>query len=134
MLEKFGVDGMSSDESVRENGEVRYRILKKSGRPDGVTRWLAGFDAVDAITRGKRGRKPHKRVVSTKIDDSRPPVQGLPKNAYNPAWYATIGPFDRTKLHRAQTDYSFNHCNAVQVYVSYLTAILPYDLMGITGF
>lgn len=117
MLETFGVDGMSSDESVRENGEVRYRILKKSWRTEEVTRWLAGFDAVDAITRGKRGRKPHKRVISTKIDDSRPPVQGLPKNAYNSTWYATIGPFDRTKLRRGQTGYSFQHCDAVQVYV-----------------
>ncbi|KAI0367548.1 hypothetical protein BV20DRAFT_1037610 [Pilatotrama ljubarskyi] len=117
MLEQLGIDGMSSDESDEDsNGCKLFRILAKSWRPDRVTAWLRGFDAVDALTRdaqSSRGNQPRRRAVSSKVDDSRAAVKGLPKNAYNPVWYAKLGDFVREALCRSEDTYSFEHCESV---------------------
>ena len=113
MLEQFGVDGMSSDESETEAGVKQYVILNKSWRPEEVSRWLQGMDAVAALTTKGRGNRPRMRIMSTRIDDTRPAVRGLPKNAYNATWYATLGTFARADLHRRDDDYDFSHCQEV---------------------
>ncbi len=118
MLERFGVDGMSSDESDTEAGVKQYGILKKSWRPDEVTLWLRGIDAVVALSTKARGNRPRVRMVSTKYDDSRSAVRGLPKNAYESAWYAKLGDFARADLHREEDEtYDFNHARSVWLYV-----------------
>ncbi|EIW54269.1 uncharacterized protein TRAVEDRAFT_132465 [Trametes versicolor FP-101664 SS1] len=124
MLEQLGVDGMSSDESDSQNGVKYYRILRKSWRPERVTLWVRGFDAVEAISRpsNARGNQPRKRMQSTKVDDSRDAVKGLPRNAYDATWYAKLGDFAREDLCRSEETYSFDHCPAVWRYVLLLLA------------
>ena len=113
MLERFGVDGMSSDESETEAGVKQYIILTKSWRPEEVSRWLQGMDAVAALTAKGRGKRFRTRVISTRRDDTRPAVRGLPKNAYSATWYATLGAFARADLHRSEDEYNFSHCDEV---------------------
>ncbi|KAI0692065.1 hypothetical protein C8T65DRAFT_586848 [Cerioporus squamosus] len=113
MLETFGVDGMSSDESETEDGVKRYRLLRKSWRPDPVTLWFRAMDAVAALTAKGRGNRFRLRMVSTKVDDSRAAPRGLPKNAYSSVWYANLGDFDRADLHRSEEDYWFSHTKSV---------------------
>ena len=124
MIERFGVDGMSSDESETESGVKQYTVLKKSWRADEVTLWLRGIDAIVALSTKSRGNRPRIRMVSTKVDDSRPAVQGLPQNAYNSTWYARLGDFDRADLHRSEEIYEFNHANSVWLYVFRLLSCL----------
>lgn len=113
MLETFGVDGMSSDESETEDGVKRYRLLKKSWRPESVTTWFRAIDAVAALTTKGRGNRFRLRMVSTMTDDSRAAPRGLPKNAYHSTWYANLGEFDRADLHRSEEEYEFAHTENV---------------------
>ncbi|TFK80377.1 hypothetical protein K466DRAFT_444400, partial [Polyporus arcularius HHB13444] len=86
ILRALGPFGMSSDESDHESssGEIRYRILRKPWRNPDVTSWLRLFDKLYSIWRlgNMAGAQPHPRHPSNVISTRRPPVRGLPWNAY----------------------------------------------------
>ncbi|KAI9061492.1 hypothetical protein FKP32DRAFT_1575860 [Trametes sanguinea] len=115
MIRRLGPDGMSSDESCVENDVVRYDILVKKWRHPDLTSWLRTFDAVhrrqrfSQTNRTTRGAPVHWRNVSTRVDNSRKPVAGLPKNAYNPEWLATLQEMEREELIMQNESYAFTH-------------------------
>ncbi|OSC96551.1 hypothetical protein PYCCODRAFT_1378950 [Trametes coccinea BRFM310] len=124
MLERLGVNGMSSDESCVENDVVHYEILVKRWRHPALTSWLRTFDAVyrklrfSETNRTTRGAPVHWRQVTTRVDNSRAAVHGLPKNAYNPDWLTTLQDMDLEDLAMEEDAYPFTHPPEVMMYVS----------------
>lgn len=92
MVERLGVDGMSSDESDNEPGKRQYKILLCRWRADIVTTWLRVLDAAHLYDRIKGdpnalwGAQPRIRVISAETSSSKKFVPGLPVNAYNSHW------------------------------------------------
>ncbi|KAI9062651.1 hypothetical protein FKP32DRAFT_1612425 [Trametes sanguinea] len=115
MIERLGVNGMSSDESSVENDVVHYEILVKKWRHPALTPWLRTFDAVyrrlrfSETNRTTRGAPVHWRQVTTRVDNTRAAVHGLPKNAYNPDWLSNLQDMDKEDLAIDEDTYSFTH-------------------------
>ncbi|OCH85279.1 hypothetical protein OBBRIDRAFT_740156 [Obba rivulosa] len=101
MLQEFGVDGMSSDESEQEDkhNKVHYHVLIKPWRSPQVTPWLRAFDAVYFRSRinstggNTRGAFPHMRMIGPRVSSARGAVPGLLLNAYSPSWLVQLGPY-----------------------------------------
>ncbi|KAG1785671.1 uncharacterized protein HD556DRAFT_1450435 [Suillus plorans] len=89
LVEMLGKDGMSSDESEHEDGEVQvFRLKKMLWRADINhemhiidQQWLAG-----AANFTPRRSKPAKRFCNAIQESSRPAVEGLPRVLYNSSW------------------------------------------------
>jgi hypothetical protein len=105
ILQRLGVQGMSSDESdgkelVRNPSArletPRFQVLRPWWRATELTTWLHIFDSVHMIERrsgdgGSRGAYPRLRVdnaQSPTYSNSQNFVRGLPINAYNQRWLA----------------------------------------------
>lgn len=89
MLEELGPEGMSSDDSDREDRDlVRYRTRSPPWRADAVTRWLRMFDTISRIFRGETGAgsNPRIRNSTSSKSDRKGFVPGLPINVYDPSW------------------------------------------------
>ncbi|KAF8208472.1 hypothetical protein K438DRAFT_1961078 [Mycena galopus ATCC 62051] len=89
MLEELGIEGMSSDDSDRGDGDlVRYRIRSPAWRADAVTPWLRMFDTISRIFRREPGPGANPRIRNSTNDksDGKGFVPGLPINAYDPSW------------------------------------------------
>ncbi|EMD36708.1 hypothetical protein CERSUDRAFT_50933 [Gelatoporia subvermispora B] len=114
MLERLGVDGMSSDEDLHLKGVLQYRVLLKSWRHERVTNWLRVFDAahrrsrLNKVNSASRGAPVCNRLRDVKIDETRPAVSGLPRNAYDSQWLAKQGEFDLDDLQINEEQYNFN--------------------------
>lgn len=103
ILERLGVQGMSSDESdgeapneIQHVSEPTFEILRPKWREPRLAGWLRCLDTLHMKSRrpdGKpaRGNHPHQRVEgdSVKYSKSKGFVSGLPINAYEPRWLAT---------------------------------------------
>ncbi|EIW56585.1 uncharacterized protein TRAVEDRAFT_84790, partial [Trametes versicolor FP-101664 SS1] len=88
MLMALGPKGMSSDESDHKKGFAQYGVFKKEWRNPLITAWLRVFDSLyrrlrlNDVDKNSPGSQPHSRFYSVKTSKRRPPVKGLPKNAY----------------------------------------------------
>ncbi|KAI9069158.1 hypothetical protein FKP32DRAFT_1560268 [Trametes sanguinea] len=115
MLQLFGIDGMSSDESDVENGRPVYLVLKKTWRNPAIDVWLRTFDVLYRrsrllpLNRNPRGATVHIRKLSQKVDDSRPPRACLPVNAYNEVWLHSLTAYDRARVKPNPQSYDFSH-------------------------
>ena len=103
MLDNFGPDGMSDDESDREGIQIssrpdyrleqhlpRFHVVVPAWRAQVVTQWLAAIDTlyVKLIRSSKlRGSFPHIRERSDScVNWAARCVKGLPVNAYDTMW------------------------------------------------
>ena len=113
MLEELGVDGMSSDESDTEDGDIQYHILSPQWRSRLVSGWLRMFDTIHRLFRrngsaaASRGNYPCNRKTTHRKSNSIKFVAGLPVNAYNEEWIAN-NPMRKYDL-RSRESYEFIH-------------------------
>jgi hypothetical protein len=94
-VETLGKDGMSSDESEHEDGEVQVFRLKKMP-------WRADVDHEMHIIDQQRlagasnftphRSKPAKRFRNAIQESSRPAIEGLPRALYNSSWLNAQSP------------------------------------------
>lgn len=116
MLEKFGVLGMSSDESLNEGGVKKYIRLTNEYRHPNVTRWLRVFDRAHVVWRrakldvDKRGNRGRFREDRGDVNpDPRIPT-GLPANAFDPKWYSKQNAtWLRSEVQASRRHYAFVH-------------------------
>jgi hypothetical protein len=89
LVETLGKDGMSSDESEHEDGDVQvFRLKKMSWRAD-VSHEMHIIDQqrlAGAANFTPRGSKPAKRFRNTNRESSRKAIEGLPRALYNSLW------------------------------------------------
>ena len=128
ILERFGVEGMSSDESDLDELPTyprarlknrRYYVLRPQWRAEELTDWLHIFDSAHMIMRrsqsgGSRGALPHLRLYnaqSPKFSESKSFVRGLPASAYDEEWLANK--HEHIVRHNKDETYNFVHSNAV---------------------
>ncbi|KAG1802903.1 uncharacterized protein HD556DRAFT_1437962 [Suillus plorans] len=89
IMENLGKDGMSSDESEHEDGDVQ--VFRRKSMP-----WRADFSQEMQIIDQQRltgatiftpcGSKPAKRLHNVNRESSCVPIEGLPRAFYNPSW------------------------------------------------
>lgn len=102
MLDRFGRDGMSSDESsTDEDGGKQYRIQVRPWRSTAAGAWLRRFDVIDG-----RGRPARHRIVLTKASLIQP-VKGLPLAAYDNRWLAASSDHTKEQLRIDDEEYDF---------------------------
>ncbi|EDR13086.1 uncharacterized protein LACBIDRAFT_322527 [Laccaria bicolor S238N-H82] len=115
ILQRLGVDGMSTDESDHEligTGIPQFRIRKKGWRDERLGVWLRKFDALHRfrrfapIRRAGPGAQPRIRLISN-VSSTRPPVPGLPFNAYNANWLQHLPSWGATDLEVDSRRYCF---------------------------
>ena len=106
---------MSTDESDHElvgTGIPQFRIRKKMWRDERLGVWLRKFDALHRfrrfapIRRAGPGAQPRVRLISN-VSSTRPPVPGLPVNAYNANWLQNLPPWGATDLEIDSRRYCF---------------------------
>ena len=77
ILQRLGIDGMSSDEEDEGAPFIRYRVLKKTWRSEAVTTFLRALDALHRRYRktggsgSKRGSPPRLRCLCPKESTSK---------------------------------------------------------------
>lgn len=141
MLQRLGVDPMSSDGSSTENGKDVCLVLKRSWRSPILDAWLRVFDCLYSrmgpppFSNNASGAKPHLRKLYQKADDRRAPRPGLPINAYSAGWLTTLTDYDRAQLRIDPKPYDFTHTPEIAAYVhrrssqrcmlTYSTGLLP---------
>ncbi len=123
MLERLGVDGMSSDESdteevignayIRRNN-TRYRAKRPLWRATIVDAWLRVFDTCYVVWRRTATGSMHGSAVHVRgrsadnWSSSKSFVAGLEKNAYNHEWLSARADIDIT-VRPLDKAYAFNH-------------------------
>ena len=123
ILERLGVEGMSSNESdteeaigdayVRRNN-TRYRAKRPVWRAVVLDAWLRVFDTCYVVWRRTATGSMHGSAVHLRersADDwssSKSFVAGLERNAYNPEWLATRADIDIT-IRPLDKAYIFSH-------------------------
>ena len=97
MIERFGIDGMSTDESsCDEDGGKRYKIRIKSWRSTAANAWIRGL-LPGTHTMSGSGRPGRYRFLFH-IESQRPPPKGLPRAAYNRAWLSGASEYTKGAL------------------------------------
>ncbi|KAJ7716538.1 hypothetical protein B0H16DRAFT_1338941 [Mycena metata] len=128
MLERLGVDGMSSDDSDQETQDIRdehqttYSILTPLWRASHLAAWLRIFDSVHNILRksgsssASLGSFTRLRTISQRRSRSKKFVPGLPLDVYDPHWIAQDA---RRKydLYPTMEQYDFSHQADIVEYV-----------------
>lgn len=102
ILERLGVDGMSSDESDSDDlprvrrKRVTFKVRTPRWRNPALSDWLHAFDTVAWVHRRDkgptRGEHPRHRLHNHRtpnFSDSKKYVPGLPINAYRADWLET---------------------------------------------
>lgn len=92
-LTLLGVDGMSSDDSDRdEDGTVcSYIIRRVPWRSDELSDWLRQIDNVPTTTTlGRKGKHRLPRLNTGTNTSTRKAPNGLPKSFYNDEWSAKL--------------------------------------------
>ncbi|KAK7008490.1 hypothetical protein R3P38DRAFT_2551435 [Favolaschia claudopus] len=121
MLERIGVDGMSSDESDTDETDAytsEYQILAPIWRAQCVTAWLRMFDSIHNILKrsgnitAAQGTHTRYRRSGQRQSASIKFVPGLPINCYHPQW---VNADLRRKfdLHPKAEAYDFNHSDDI---------------------
>ncbi|KAI0689976.1 hypothetical protein C8T65DRAFT_588268, partial [Cerioporus squamosus] len=122
ILERLGIDGMSSDEEDTAAPFKRFRILVKPWRHARVTTFLRTLDALYRLWRAtssqaeKRGSQPRLRYISDKRSTSHA-VSRLPANAYDDVWYGEQSSVEQDNLRAREEPYDFGHDPAIVKYV-----------------
>lgn len=116
MLERFGMLGMSSDESLNEGGMKKFIRLKNDYRHASVTRWLHVFDRAYEVWRrartdvDQRGSFVRVREDRGEVNPSSRIPTGLPLDAFDPEWYRKQNAtWLRSELQIARRRYAFVH-------------------------
>lgn len=125
MLKLLGVDGMSSDEEdFSMPGCQLYRVFRKAWRAPVVTHFLRVLDALHRRWRSLngqgelRGAQPHLWFLTDdEAAEHRRAKPGLPENAYNPAWLASLPSTLLVNLDMEHTVYDFTHDHRIELYV-----------------
>ncbi|RPD56981.1 hypothetical protein L226DRAFT_449457, partial [Lentinus tigrinus ALCF2SS1-7] len=113
ILQRLGVNGMSSDEEEEDAPFVRYRVLVKPWRSEAVTKFLRALDALHRRYRktggsgSKRGSRPRLRYVYSEKSTSKE-VRRLPINAYSEDWYREQKGLRRDEIAARPTPYNFD--------------------------
>lgn len=94
LLEQLTHAGMSSDEERTVGLYTQYEIIEPAWRSEIVTAWLRVFDALrvrarrlDGVYGDQRGSPPRMRIGQEKRSTNKKFVPGLPRNAYDNAWF-----------------------------------------------
>lgn len=122
MLDRLGIDGMSSDDSdIDAGGLPQYRVTQPLWRAGSVGTWLRALDVLYLMHRREsgtttRGAFPRRRLVTLLSSSSNKFVPGLPINAYKPTWLRSRLEVKNTVRPNA-TPYLFLHSSAIQEYV-----------------
>lgn len=133
MLERLGVQGMSSDESDREEVRTRpaarlhtpkFRNLLPRWRSKELANWLHVFDSIHMISRrtggsSSQGAFPRLRIhniQSPKYSNSRAFVSQLPLNAYSMDWLNARNDVDFL-VQPDNQEYDFSHDDDIFEYV-----------------
>ncbi|KAJ7078370.1 hypothetical protein C8R43DRAFT_910409, partial [Mycena crocata] len=124
MLEELGVDGMSSDESQKEDNArtPEYHILAPSWRARRVAPWLRMFDSLHHILRKEgeaavsRGGWPRYRKITQKKSSSSKFVAGLPRNFYDSRWIESDA-LRKYDLRADAVPYDFTHDDDIMKFV-----------------
>ncbi|KAJ6562035.1 hypothetical protein B0H19DRAFT_873242, partial [Mycena capillaripes] len=126
MLERLGIDGMSSDESETEIADeehhTQYQILAPLWRARELAAWLRMFDSIHNIFRrsgdslASRGAFPHRRKVGQKRSTNIKFVPGLPINVYDQEWI-TKDAKRKYDLRPSSEHYDFSHDPDIIEYV-----------------
>ena len=96
---------MSSDEEDVSSVVVKkYKVLTKAWRSAELTKLFRILDALHRRHRKegqgpRQGQLPRTRYLTDKEDNTRRPSLGLPRNAYNATWLATLTPITLEDLH-----------------------------------
>jgi hypothetical protein len=104
LIQSLTLDAMSGDETDHTHGQVRYAVTKLPWRSTAVKGLLKTLDLVhlssrfSSTGRAKRGAFPHRRTLSSRIEQDATPVRGLPRNFYDPDWLHTLGKHERRAL------------------------------------
>ncbi|EIW74875.1 hypothetical protein CONPUDRAFT_66633 [Coniophora puteana RWD-64-598 SS2] len=99
-------EAMSDDETDEEedDGRPRYIIRVPAWRSKQATAWLRVFDRIHLSGRfwpngkPKRGRFPHHRVPSQRVESPGKPVRCLPVNFYDAGWLEGLSSPERDYL------------------------------------
>ena len=130
ILERLGVEGMSSDESDLDElpryprarlENPRYYVRRPRWRAEALGDWLRIFDSVHMVTHrsqsgGSRGALPHLRLYnaqSAKLSERESFVRALPINAYEEEWLANKHRSEYTVQPNKDEIYHFVHSNAL---------------------
>ncbi|KAI0695272.1 hypothetical protein C8T65DRAFT_584444 [Cerioporus squamosus] len=122
ILERLGINGMSSDEEDEGAPFVRYRVLVKPWRSKVVTAFLRALDALHRRYRkrgdsgSKRGSPPRLRYLCDRESTSMA-VPKLPINAYDDVWYEKQTGLKKDDLAARPTPYNFDIDESVIQYV-----------------
>ena len=128
VLERLGIDGMSSDESDLEElsehrhariENPRFYVLRPRWRSPVLSAWLHVFDSMHMISRRSllgpsRGAYPHLRIdnaESPRYSTSQAFVRDLPINAYDAQWIANKTGCDYSVRPNRYWNYDFSHSN-----------------------
>jgi hypothetical protein len=112
MIEWYGMDGMSSDETEYEGLEVVYRVNVLPWRRPEVTGYLGIIDNErkfrDQTIYSRAGSKPAKRI---RADDhpksNRKAAQGLPSTLYNRDWFDDLPRHKRAALNVSREQFQW---------------------------
>lgn len=110
---------MSGDESDcpgerRTREHRRFFVVSPAWRSPEVVSWLRVIDGAyldsrfSGDGRASRGNWVRSRVRSSRVDHSRPPVVGLPKNFYDEEWLSRLSQEEREAL-EVQEEISLEH-------------------------
>lgn len=102
-------DGMSGDETDHRGkqaivGQRKFFVVRPAWRSQEVTDWLRVIDALYACHRfstdgrATRGNWVRHRIDSDRVDRSKRPIRGLPKNFYDRAWLEGLPQEERDSL------------------------------------
>ncbi len=128
ILERLGIDGMSSDESETEDVDgqhhTQFQILAPLWRARRISGWLRMFDSIHNIlrrggdTEASQGSFPRRRRAGQRRSSSAKFVAGLPINAYDSDWIARDAR-RRYDLRPSTEHYDFNHDDDIMEYVPF---------------
>ncbi|KAI0648927.1 hypothetical protein C8Q79DRAFT_904310 [Trametes meyenii] len=115
ILQRLGVDGMSSDEEDTASPFPCYHVSHKPWRAHAVTRFLRVLDALYRRRRSRqgqgsrRGAQPRLRFQSSNVSSQATAVHGLPRNAYDSNWLTARTAVEIEDLNIDETQYDFSH-------------------------
>ncbi|KAI1783791.1 hypothetical protein LXA43DRAFT_902854, partial [Ganoderma leucocontextum] len=100
LLERIGVEGMSSDE---EDSDGDYAVFKRVWRAKRVTFFLRLLDALHRMVRARKGQgsqsgAKRRRRYLVDNESTSPPPRKLPSNMYASDWLATLGRVELQEL------------------------------------
>ncbi|KAF8588296.1 hypothetical protein K439DRAFT_1613720 [Ramaria rubella] len=119
VLLDLGVNGMSTDCSDEEDGEIVYKIRKHTWHSPLVTPWLRAmnsihkFDRLNGVTHEKRRGATMHRRQDWNVTSTGAPVPGLPKNLYHEPWLKSLDPFENKHLKVKPTEYELSHSDDI---------------------